>query len=359
MSWSRRSSLIALTGLALLRPAMATKRRPLIIAHRGASGDRPEHTLEAYKLAISAGADIIEPDLVMTRDGHLIARHENELSDSTNVAEHRAFADRRTTRVIDGQPMTGWFSEDFTLAEIGQLRARERLPALRPANTAFDGQFAVPTFDQVLALANSESQRLGRWIGVYPELKHPGYFTGIKLPMETPLLTALEAAGRNQRTDLDFIQCFEPGPLRRLRDQTPLRLIFLTLADGAPADAGAGDRDYAAWQSPAGLDALAKFADGIGPQKTLVLARDGADALARTPSALVSNAHARGLAVHPWTFRAENHFLPARLRSSAKPEDRGDLAGELRAFFDAGVDGVFSDHSALAVAARDSWMQNY
>lgn len=359
-SLTRRAALAITAATPLLAGrAMAAKpRSPLIIAHRGASGDAPEHTLAAYTLAITMGADIIEPDLVMTRDGVLIARHENELSDSTDVASHPRFADRRTTRLIDGMAVTGWFSEDFTYDEIATLRARERLPQLRPANTAADGQHPVPTADEVFALANAQSQRLGRWIGVYPEIKHPRHFAAAKLDMETALLAALERAGRTRPTGLDFIQCFETGPLERLRPQTRLPLIQLVARAGSPADAGPADPDYPALISASGLDRLAKTVSGIGPDKQLVLARDSDDALLAQPTALVALAHARGLLVHPWTFRAENQFLPRPLRSGPNPAARGDLAEELWRYFDAGVDAVFSDHSDLAVNARTTWLAN-
>lgn len=326
-------------------PAMA--ERALVIAHRGASGDRPEHTLEAYRLAIAQGADFIEPDLVLTKDGILVARHENEISETTDIASRPEFADRRTTRVIDGETMTGWFTEDFTLAELRTLRARERLPRLRVANAAFDGQSVIPTFEEVIALAKAASAESGRVIGVYPETKHPSYFASISLPHEAPLLAALERAGWTQADSPVFIQSFEVGNLVALSRKTRVRLIQLIATEKGPADRP--DTRYADMITPEGLKAVAVYAYGIGPQKDLVIARSALGSLGR-PTDLVSNAHRAGLKVHPWTFRAENYFLPRGFRNGLDPRSKGDLAGEVRAFLAAGVDGLFSDHPGLVAA---------
>ncbi len=259
----------------------------IVIAHRGASGERPEHTLESYRLAIEQGADYIEPDLVMTRDGTLIARHENEIGGTTDVAAHPQFADRRRTQVIDGESMTGWFSEDFTLAEIKTLRARERLPGPASGEHAFDGRFAVPTFDEIMELASGENLKRGggRKIGVYPETKHPAHFTARGLALERPVLAVLERHGYADPGSPVFIQSFDPENLKLLRGMT--RLPLVQLRDGALGD----------------LDDTARYADAIGISKDLATA------------AVVGAAHARNLAVHVWTFRAENEFLP---RGSAK-----------------------------------------
>lgn len=315
---------------------------PVIIGHRGASGLRPEHTLGAYRVAVDGGADFIEPDLVSTRDGVLVARHENAIRDTTDIAAHPEFASRRTTKTIDGNTATDWFVEDFTLAELKTLRARERLPGLRPGNTAWDGVFGIPTFAEILALAANESSRTGRTIGVYPETKHPSYFTAIGLPLEATMIAQLDAAGFRGMDDAAFIQSFEAGNLKALRPLTGLRLIQL-IGDDAPADDPGAPYDTMVTEG--GLADIAAYADGIGPAKARVIA-DG------TATRLVADAHAAGLLVHPWTFRSENEFLPAYLRRGSDPAAHGDAAAEYAAFFAAGVDGVFSDFPATACAAR-------
>ena len=334
--------------LALLLPMTAMAADPILIAHRGASGERPEHTLAAYALAIEQGADFIEPDLVLTKDGVLVARHENEISETTDVADRPEFAARKATKLIDGESYTGWFTEDFTLAELKTLRARERLPQLRGANTAYDGQFAVPTFDEVLALARDEGAKRGRVIGVYPETKHPSYFTGIGLPHEAPLLAELERFGHRTKDAPVFIQSFERGNLRVLRGKTKLRLIQLMADEGGPPDFA--DESYARMATPAGLAAIARYADGIGVAKAMVIPRDAEGRLA-APTTLVADAKKAGLAVHVWTFRRENYFLPTEHRSGADPRSAGDLAAEIRAFVATGIDGLFSDNVIEAVAA--------
>ena len=321
--------------------------RPIVIAHRGASGLRPEHTLAAYARAIADGADFIEPDLVPTRDGVLVARHENEISRTTDVAEIATFAARRTTKTIDGARVTGWFTEDFTLAELKTLRARERLPDLRPGNTAWDGQFEIPTLAEILALAAAASADHGRTIGVYPETKHPGYFATLGLPLEPPLIRQLTAAGYVGKTGAAIVQSFEVANLKVLRTMTDLRLIQL-IDDGHPADDPA--TTYDAMITPAGLAGIADYADGIGPAKARIVPRD---AVGRSlpPTRLVADAHAAGLLVHPWTFRSENHFLPAELRRGDDPAAHGDAAAEIVRFLDLGIDGLFADFPALAAAA--------
>ena len=312
---------------------------PIVIAHRGASGERPEHTLAAYDLAIAQGADVIEPDLVPTRDRVLVARHENEIGGTTDVASHPGFAERRATRVIDGRAVTGWFTEDFTLAELKTLRAKERLPELRRANTAYDGRFEIPTLAEIIALAKRRSAETGRAIGIYPETKHSTYFASIGLATDAPLVSELHAAGWTTADAPVFIQSFEVENLRRLSGMTRVRLIQLVDADGAPADGAAGS--YAAMLAPEGLREVARHAWGIGPNKALL--REGA---------LVRDAHAAGLRVHPWTFRAENQFLPLRFRVGDDPAAHGDLPGEIAAALRLGIDGFFTDHPAIGVAAR-------
>jgi len=331
--------------LGLFAMIAAITVQPLVIAHRGASGERPEHTLASYERAIEQGADFIEPDLVMTKDAVLVARHENEISETTDVAAHPEFAARKTTKTIDGRSATGWFTEDFTLAELKKLRARERLPQLRPGNTAYDGQFEIPTFAEILALRKAAKRR----VGVYPEIKHGTYFTSIGLNMEAPLLAALKAAGLTRATDPVFIQSFEVGNLQRLRAQTKLRLVQLVDASGSPADRP--DLRYPAMVSPAGLREIARYADAIGPTKSLIVPRD-ASGRSLPPTTLIADAHAAGLKVHPWTFRAENIFLPTELRHGSAPGEHGDLTTEIKQFYALGVDGVFSDFPGIAVRAR-------
>lgn len=328
---------------------MPPSTHPIVIAHRGASAERPEHTLEAYDLAIAQGADFIEPDLVMTRDGVLVARHENEISETTDVASRPEFAGRRSQRIINGRPITGWFTEDFTLAELRTLRARERLPQLRPANRAYDGRFAVPTLEEVIALAQRRSAETGRTIGLYPELKHPSYFRSIGLPMEEALVAVLAPHGLDRRTSPVFIQCFEVGPLERLDQFTEARLVQLLDSEGHPADRP--DLAYRSMASAEGLRAIARYADGVGPAKALIFPRD-ANGRTMAATRFVADAKAAGLLVHPWTFRVENFFLPAELRRGDSPASPGDLSAEIRLFLDLGVDGFFTDSPAIGLATR-------
>lgn len=335
-------------------PARATetspfKRRPLIIAHRGASGERPEHTLSAYRLAIAEGCDVIEPDLVPTKDGHLVVRHEPEIGGATDVASRPEFADRKTRKTIDGETIDGWFTHDFTLAELKTLRARERLPKLRPGNTRFDGQDAIPTYQEVVDLAKAESRRTGRTIGTYPEMKHPTYFASVGLPLEHRLHAALKANGLDRANAPVFVQCFEVGALKTFRTLCRAPLIQLMDDEGGPADLP--NLTYREMSSAAGLKTVSGYADGIGPNWAMILptAPDGALAPA-TP--LVAEAHAAGLKVHPWTVRAENYFLPPALRRGTGPADHGDVAALYHALYATGIDGLFSDFSGLAVAAR-------
>lgn len=324
-------------------PALSPAATPIVIAHRGASGYRPEHTLAAYELAIEQGADFIEPDLVITKDGVLIARHENELSSTTDVAHRPEFAARRTTKTIDGETIKGWFAEDFTLAEIKTLRARERIPALRPANKAYDDKYDIPTLQEIIALVKRKSRQSKRPIGLYPETKHPTYFRSLGLPLEEPLVATLHKNGYRGTKALVFIQSFEVANLKRLRKMTRLPLIQL-LMTGQPYDFTiSGDtRTYADLMTPQGLAEIATYAQGIGPDKSLVLPRDRTGKMG-APSRLVADAHAAGLRVHVWTFRNENFFLPADCKD--RPE------AEYARFLELGVDGLFSDHPDTAVAA--------
>lgn len=335
--------LLALT----VRPVLAATRGPgakafplLIIAHRGASGERPEHTLASYDRAIDEGADFIEPDLVITRDGALVVRHENEISGTTDVADHPEFADRKTTKTIDGQTLTGWFTEDFTLAELRTLRAKERLPQLRPANRHFDGLYQIPTLDEVIRLAKARSAETGRVIGIYPETKHPAYFRSIGLPLEERLVHMLAAQGWTGPDAPVFIQSFDPDSLKRLHGLTRVRLIQLVDTDPAGQ----------AMTTPAGLAAVARYANGLGPNAQLLF-RDPMHAARPEPSDLVRDAHAAGLKVHPWTLRAENAFLPPALRHGDDPAAHGDFPALVRAVAATGVDGFFSDFPGYARAS--------
>ena len=312
--------------------AVEPAAQPIVIAHRGASGYRPEHTLPSYELAIEQGADFIEPDVVSTKDGVLVARHENEIGGTTDVAVHPEFADHRTTKVIDGDALTGWFTEDFTLDELRTLRARERLPELRPGSAAFDGQFGIATLDDIIDLARRAGERPGHTVGLYPETKHATYFRSIGLPLEEPLVASLHAAGYQAEDAPVFLQSFEADSLRRLAGLTSLPLVQL-LAAGPPA---AEHTDAQA------LAVVASYARAIGADKDLVIPRDSAGNLLAA-SSLVADAHAAGLLLHAWTFRAEQTFLPANIP---------DAAAEYGVFYATGLDGVFTDQPDLAVAAR-------
>ena len=334
--------------LDLPRVRPTAPRDTLLIGHRGSSGSRPEHTLASYEQAILACADYIEPDLVLTSDGVLVARHENEIGGTTDVAERPEFADRRTTKTIDGVPLTGWFTEDFTLAELRTLRAIERIPGTRPQNATFDGLYVVPTFDEVLDLARHSRTCDGRAVGVYPETKHPTYFDGLGLSLEEPMLATLEHNGYDA-DDPVFLQSFETANLRELDRVTDFPLVQLTGCTGAPWDlASAGDpRTYADIVTRQGLQDVSRYADGLGACKDQLIPRDAAGNLQR-PTAVIADAHRYGLQVHPYTFRVENQFLPLQFRRGTDPNAPGDLAGEIAACVRAGIDGLFTDNPAIA-----------
>ena len=346
------AALLPTTAAAAAPPSAEQEAKPLVIGHRGASGYRPEHTLASYRLAAEQGADYIEPDLVSTKDGVLVARHENEIGGTTDVATHPGFADRRTTKVIDGVPVTGWFTEDFTLAELKTLRAKERIPLTRPQNTAYDGLFEVPTFQEVLDLRKQLSKELGRPIGVYPETKHPTYFRTIGLPLEEPLVRTLTRNGLNRPNAPVFVQSFETGNLRAL--DAVLRVPLVQLLSGASATPVGDDRTYGELATPAGLADIATYADGVGPSKDYIVPR-AADGTSGTPTTFVDDAHDAGLLVHPYTFRRENTFLPVELRSSADPAGIGDLAAEIEQFLELGVDGFFTDNPDIGRATVDAF----
>lgn len=341
---------------------------PIVIGHRGACGYVPEHTLTSYFIAIQQGADFVEPDLVMTQDAVLVARHENEIGATTNVADHLEFATRRRAKSIDGVAIEGWFTEDFTLAELKTLRARERIADVRPENVRFDGQFEIASFEEILSLVRAvESERRVRAellglpvpapVGVYPETKHPSYFRNLGLPMEAALLAAL---GRWDFTGPDapvFVQSFEVGNLIELSAMTDLPIVQLVESAGQPFDFTlSGDaRSYADLMKPAGLAEVARYAHAIGVNKTLIIPRNADDSLGR-PTTLVADAHAQGLKVHGWTFRAENFFLPRKYRSSSARARRGNLGAEIAAYLATGMDGFFTDQPDLGVRGRDAFL---
>lgn len=346
----RRPSASALPS-ARVRAIPSLVVTPGVTAHRGASGYRPEHTLDAYRTAIRAGVDDIELDLVCTADGVLVARHENELSLTTDVADRPALAHRRTRRSVDGTDQEGWFAEDLTVAEIKTLTARERFPDLRPSSAAHDGREGVPTLTEVLAMADAESVRRGRAVGIMLELKHVEHVRRRGLDFEGALLATL------RRHDLDHprarvtVMSFETGVLRRLAARTRVQVVqLLDRLDERPPDVvlAGGSVTYGDLASPEGLAGVEEYADGIGVAKGLVLP-PGPDGALGEATSLVRDAHRRWLTVQVWTLRAENRFLPTDLRSSADPAAFGDLAAEAAAFLDAGVDGITTDHPEVVL----------
>lgn len=336
--------------LATAFPAAARAPRPskpLVLAHRGASALRPEHTLASYAKAIQDGADFVEPDLVATKDGVLVARHENEISETTNVADHAEFAARKTTKTIDGQALTGWFTEDFNLAELKTLRAKERLGLVRPEGQAYDGQFQIVTFDEIADFVAAEAAARGRTIGLIPEIKHSTYFAGIGLPLEPRFLDAVRAHGYLRYAPL-IVQSFETENLKALRPQIAEfhNIQLLQLVEPSPR--------AAAMLTPAGLATIATYADWLSPYSRLIIPTD-ADGKLGTPTGLVEAAHRAGLLVSAWTFRPENRFLPADLRDGAGDSarnPRGSLA-EMRRYIAAGLDALFTDDPALGREAVD------
>ena len=323
------------------------KKSPLIIAHRGASGERPEHTLLGYRLAIAEGADFIEPDLVLTKDGHFVVRHENEISQTTDVALRPEFGKRMTTKTIQGQTLSGWFTEDFTLEELKTLRCRERLPKLRPESAKFNGQETIPTYQEVIDLAKSESARLKRTIGTYPELKHASHFAALGLAMEGRLADILKANGLDSSNAPVFVQCFDVLPLKTFMTLCKAPRIQLVSPIGGPTDVPLVYKDMV---SASGMKTIATYANGIGPDYSMVIPTVDGGLGPATP--LVADAHAAGLAVHPWTVRAENAFLPPKLRNGTDPMTHGDVDALYHALYAAGIDGLFSDFPGLAVKAR-------
>jgi glycerophosphoryl diester phosphodiesterase len=326
------------------------KRLPIVIGHRGSPAYRPEHTIASYTLAIEMGADYIEPDLCFTKDGKLVARHEPDIGATTDVADHPEFASRRHFETIDSTTTNSWFTFDFTLAELKTLRAKERLPDVRPQNTALDGLFEVPTFQEVIDLAKKHG------VGIYPETKHPTFFKSKGFDFDGPLLGTLTANGLNHRGAKVFIQSFEVGNLKGLNTKTPLPLVQLIDVAGGPADLPGVTYDQMV--TPQGLADIAKYADGIGPDKSRIVENNKAGATLGQPTTLIRDAHRVGLVLHPFTFRPENNFLAADFRAgkTASPEflhARGDQPAELKLYFELGVDGLFADNPDTARAVRD------
>ncbi|MFG2930419.1 glycerophosphodiester phosphodiesterase [Streptomyces achromogenes] len=332
---------------------------PTIIGHRGASGYRPEHTFGSYDLALDLGADVVEAgDLVPTKDGHLVCRHEPEIGGTTDVAAHPEFAGRRTTKVLDGVPTTGWFTEDFTLAELKTLRAVERVPANRPHNTLYDGRWEIPTFEEVLKWQDEQTRRRGRQVWIYPETKHPTYFRALGLGLEERVAKLLRKYGKDGRHSPVILQSFEPTSIQRLNRlvDNPL-VVLLSSANSRPYDFVAANdpRTVADLVTPKGLREIAGYAQGIGPTVDLVIPKK-ADGTLAEPTTLVSDAHRVGLLVHPYTLRNENPFLPAEYRKGSAPDGYGDVLGAFEKYFATGIDGVFTDNADTGLLARADFL---
>ncbi|WEP00395.1 glycerophosphodiester phosphodiesterase [Streptomyces sp. FXJ1.172] len=332
---------------------------PTVIGHRGAAGYRPEHTFGSYDLALDLGADVVEAgDLVPTKDGHLVCRHEPEIGGTTDVASHPEFAGRRTTKVLDGVPTTGWFTEDFTLAELKTLRAVERIPANRPHNTLYNGRWEIPTFEEVLKWQDEQTRKRGKQVWIYPETKHPTYFRGLGLGLEERVAKLLAKYGKDGRNSPVILQSFEPTSIQRLNQlvDNPL-VVLLSSADSRPYDfVAAGDpRTVADLITPKGLREMAGYAQGIGPTLDLVIPKK-ADGTLAEPTTLVRDAHKVGLVLHPYTMRNENPFLPAEYRKGSAADAYGDPFGAFRTYFATGIDGVFTDNADTGVLARADFL---
>lgn len=352
-----------MAGVAQAGPAAAsilapTRKRPLLIAHRGSSALRPEHTLGSYARAIQDGADFVEPDLVSTKDGVLVARHENNIAETTDVAARPEFAARRTEKTIDGERQTGWFTEDFTFAELKTLRAKERLGAVRPESQSYDGQFQIVSLEEIADFVAAESAARGRTIGLIPEVKHSTYFAGIGLPQEARLLERIARSAYLSRAPL-IIQSFEVGNLQALKKDKRANMQLMQLI-GAPAQvppdlaAKGVARSYADMLTPAGLTDMATYADWIAPYTRMIIPVDAREKLL-APSALVQAAHKAGLLVSTWTFRPENRFLAADFRDGkgdAARNPAGSVA-EMKRYIATGLDAFFTDDPALGKVAID------
>ncbi|MFF2851349.1 glycerophosphodiester phosphodiesterase [Streptomyces sp. NPDC058001] len=327
---------------------------PTIIGHRGASGYRPEHTLGSYQLALDMGVHVVEQDLVPTKDGHLVCRHENDITGTTDVSAHPEFAGRKTTKTIDGVKLTGWFTEDFTLAELKTLRAKERIPGTRQHNTLYDGRWEVPTLEEVFQWADREGRKRGKPVWLHIETKHPTYFRDLGLGLEEPLAKLLRKYGRQRRTAPNFLQSFEPSSIERLaRLVDAPGVVLLSGAGSKPWDfVVSGDpRTTDDLVKPEGLKWIASYAQGIGPTLDLIIPKDASGKLTQ-PTTLVRDAHKAGLILHPYTLRNENAFLPADFRKGTDPNAYGDAFGAFQAYFATGIDGIFSDNGDTALLAR-------
>ncbi|MEO9462128.1 MAG: glycerophosphodiester phosphodiesterase family protein [Marinomonas sp.] len=334
----------AIAAITTPTPVLA-ENDMLIIAHRGASAERPEHTLAAYERAIIAGADYVEPDLVATKDLVLVARHENDLSETTDVAGREEFEHRRRDKMIDGQLTAGWFAEDFTLAELRTLRAKERIPTIRPANTRYDGLYQIPTFAEIIQLVRAKEAETGRRIGIYPELKHPTFLLQeAGIDVVDLLVTQLRNEGLDGEDAKIFLQCFEVGTLQRLNQMTDNPLVQLAKPGAGPADEPA--MTYEEMLTPTGLADVAQYADAVGVYTGMILNADG------SAKSLVADAKAHGLDVHAWTLRPENAFLPDMLKGEGGDAGLGDAAALQAMLAKAGVTGVFADDPASAVKAN-------
>jgi glycerophosphoryl diester phosphodiesterase len=357
------------TAQAQAGPQTATPARggapklpvPAIIGHRGSAGYRPEHTFGSYEFGLEIGADVVEQDLVPTKDGHLVCRHEPEIGGTTDVADHPEFADRKTTYTIDGVPTTGWFTPDFTLAELKTLRAVERLPTVRPHNTIYNGRWEIPTFDEVLAWAETEGRKRGKVVWLHTETKHPTYFRGIGLPLEEKLAKLLRQYGRNRADSPQFLESFEAQSLQRLGKLgvAAPKIFLLGAANTQPWDfVVSGDkRTVADLVTPAGLKWTAAFAQGLGPTTDLIIPRDASGKLL-APTTLVEDAHQQGLVLHPYTARNENQFLPLDFQVGTDPNAYGDPLAAFRTWFATGIDGLFSDNADTAVLAREDYLNS-
>ncbi|MFF6983270.1 glycerophosphodiester phosphodiesterase [Streptomyces sp. NPDC008343] len=335
--------------------------KPTIIGHRGASGYRPEHTLGSYQLALDMGADIVEAgDLVPTKDGHLVCRHEPEIGGTTDVADHPEFADRKKTKSLDGVATTGWFTEDFTLAELKTLRATERIPANRPHNTLYNGRWEIPTFEEVLRWQDEQSRKRGKQVWIYPELKHPTYFRKQGLALEERVAKVLHKHGKDRRNSPVILQSFEPTSIQRLNKlvDNPL-VVLLSGATTRPWDfVETGDpRTVADLVKPAGLREIASYAQGIGPTLDLIIPKDANGNLTQ-PTTLVADAHKVGLILHPYTMRNENPFLPTSFRKGTDADAYGDVFGAYKTYFATGIDGVFTDNPDTGLLAREDFVND-
>jgi len=363
-----RRRFLQLSAAGLLLPAGAVLAAPArkveLFAHRGASALRPEHTLASYAQAIADGADYIEPDLVATRDGVLVARHENLITDTTDVASRPEFAGRKTRKTIDGETREGWFVSDFALAELKTLRAVERLGTVRTLSASFNGQFQIPSFEEIIDFAAAEAAARGRIIGLVPELKHSTWFASIGLPLEERLVATLNEHVYSRSAPIE-IQSFEVANLQYLRKRlgrpANVRLMQLVVNGGKldairPADvvAAGGTLSFGEMVSPRGLREVARYADVVAPPTRGIIPL-GKDERLAAPTSLVKDAHAAGLLVHTWTFRPENQFLAADFRNDAGPNARNEAGSiaEMRRYLETGIDGLFSDDSALARRAID------